>query len=113
VFKAVHVDWSAHIPRLVDFWSWQLLGERGYDGHPIRAHQPANELVPFSDAHFRRWLEIFDSTVDDLFAGPTAELAKHRAAKIARAMRRSLGDREPGGAPEARTGGPRNGERHG
>src|SRR5690606_27531520 len=29
VFEAAGVDWSVHIPKLVDFWAWQLLGEIG------------------------------------------------------------------------------------
>lgn len=87
IFAAVRVDWSVHIPTLVDFWTWQLLGERAYDGHPMRAHEHANDLVPFTDAHYERWLELFDATVDELFEGPTAELAHHRAHKIAAAMR--------------------------
>ena len=90
VFAAVPVDWSAHIPTLVDFWTWQLLGERAYDGHPMRAHEDANRRMPFTAAHYERWLELFDGTVDELFAGPTADQAKHRAHKIASAMRRFL-----------------------
>ncbi len=90
VFAAAHVDWSAHIPTLVDFWTWQLLGERSYDGHPMRAHEDANRLTPFTAAHYERWLELFDATIDELFTGPTADMAKHRAHKIAAAMRRFL-----------------------
>jgi hemoglobin len=90
VFSAAGVDWSVHVPRLVEFWAWQLLGESGYVGQPMRAHERAHGLVPFSDAHYTRWLELFDDTVDDLYRGPTAELAKHRARKIATAMRRIL-----------------------
>ena len=41
VFAAAHVDWPSHIGTLTDFWAWQLLGEPGYDGNPLRAHDPA------------------------------------------------------------------------
>jgi hemoglobin len=90
VFATAGVDWSVHIPRLVEFWSWQLLGMAVYTGQPMRAHERAHGLVPFTDAHYERWLELFDDVVDDQFIGPTAELAKHRARKIATAMRRIL-----------------------
>lgn len=90
VFAAAHVDWPSHIETLTDFWAWQLLGERGYDGNPLRAHEPAHARTPFTDAHFNRWLDLFVTTIDDQFAGPTAEMAKVRAMKMARAMRRLL-----------------------
>lgn len=90
VFAAAHVEWPDHIDTVTDFWSWQLLGERCYEGNPLRAHEPSHARTPFTDAHFERWLELFVSTVDDRFVGPTAELAKQRAAKMARALRRLL-----------------------
>lgn len=91
VFEAAQVRWDAHIATLVDFWSWQLLGERGYEGNPLRAHAPSHARTPFTDAHYERWLELFETTIDALFAGPTAELAKGRARKMASAMQRLLG----------------------
>ena len=41
IFAAARVDWNAHVATLVSFWSWQLLGRPGYDGHPLRAHEPS------------------------------------------------------------------------
>jgi truncated hemoglobin YjbI len=90
VFAAAHVDWPGHIETLTDFWAWQLLGERGYEGNPLRAHEPVHANTPFTDAHFDRWLDLFVSTIDEQFAGPTAEVAKGRATKMANAMRRLL-----------------------
>jgi hemoglobin len=87
VFSAARVNWAAHIGTLTDFWSWQLLGERGYTGHPLRAHEPVHARTPFTDVHDARWLDLFVSTVDENFVGPTAEIAKGRAAKMAAAMR--------------------------
>jgi hemoglobin len=84
------VDWPTHIETLTDFWAWQLLGERGYEGNPLRAHEPLHARRPLDAAHFRRWLAIFDETVDRHWSGPSAELAKHRARRMARAMHRLL-----------------------
>jgi hemoglobin len=90
VFAAAHVDWPDHLATVADFWMWQLLGVRGYEGNPLLAHRPAHEATPFTDAHFDRWLALFTETVDELFEGPTAELAKARAAKMAQALQRLL-----------------------
>lgn len=90
IFEAAHVDWPSHIATLTDFWSWQLLGERGYDGNPLRAHEPVDAMCPFADAHFDRWLDLFTATVDANFTGPTADVAKQRAGKMARALARLL-----------------------
>lgn len=97
VFEAAAVNWTAHIATLVDFWSWQLLGERGYEGNPLRAHAPVHQLVPFTDAHYTRWLDLFESTVDSLFSGPVAELAKARGRKMASALARLLDGVSAGG----------------
>jgi hemoglobin len=90
VFATAHVDWPSHLAKVADFWMWQLLGVRGYEGNPLLAHRPAHEATPFTDAHFERWLALFTETVDELFEGPTAELAKARAGKMARALQRLL-----------------------
>ena len=91
VFAAAHVDWPAHIETLTDFWMWQLFGVRGYQGNPLRAHEPAHRNTPFTPAHFDRWLTLFTETVHEQFDGPTAELAQRRAAKMARALQQLLG----------------------
>jgi hemoglobin len=100
VFEAAEVDWPTHIDKLTDFWAWQLLGEPGYDGSPLRAHEPIHRQMPFTTAHFSRWLDLFTSTVDADFAGPVAETAKQRAAKMAQALHRLLdGHVSPGHQP--------------
>ncbi len=54
VFHAAHVDWNAHVATLIDFWTWQLLGQPGYDGQPLRAHEPVHARTPLSHAHYQR-----------------------------------------------------------
>jgi hemoglobin len=86
IFRDMGVDWSEHIPKLVDFWAGRLLGIRGYDGNPVGAHQPVLDRCPFGAAEVARWLELWEETVDDLFFGQVAELAKQRAHMAAGAI---------------------------
>ncbi len=90
VFEAADVDWAAHIPRVTAFWKWQLLGGRRYEGRPLRSHERVNQLVPFTEAHYERWLELFTTTLHDRWSGPVADLAERRAHRMARSMRRVL-----------------------
>lgn len=99
IFREADVNWDDHIATLTDFWSWQLLGEPGYTGHPLRAHEPVHARTPFAAAHYERWLDLFVSTVDEYFVGDNAERAKHRATKMATALRKLL-DGEYGAATE-------------
>jgi hemoglobin len=100
VFAAADVDWPSHIATLTDFWAWQLFGARGYEGNPLRAHEPVHACTPFAPAHYQRWLELFCDTVDADFGGPVADKAKLRGSKMADALRRLLaGASERGGAP--------------
>jgi hemoglobin len=79
IFHDLPVDWSVHIPKLVDFWAGRLLGEPGYTGNPVGAHQPVLDRFPFGERELARWLELWEETVDEHFVGAVAELAKQRA----------------------------------
>lgn len=97
IFAAAVADWNAHHDRLTDFWAWQLLGQPGYGRNPLRAHEPVHAVTPFRPEHYDRWLQLFEAAVDEMFAGPTADLAKRRARKMAAALARLLdGDTAPG-----------------
>jgi hemoglobin len=86
IFHAMGVDWSVHIPKLVDFWAGRLLGIAGYEGNPVGAHQPVLDHRPFGAAELARWLELWEETIDELFVGNVAELAKQRALMAAGAI---------------------------
>jgi hemoglobin len=75
---------------LIDFWAWQLLDEPGYEGRPLRAHEPVHARDPFGPEMYERWLELFEGAVDAGFAGPGAERAKNRARRMAAALARIL-----------------------
>ena len=101
VFEEVaEVDWSLHIPKLIDFWCRVLLGEPGYDGYLLHAHIAVDELETFRPEFFERWLGLFIDTVDDGWEGPFAEKAKAHAVHVAGVLARRLGvDWVPDAAP--------------
>jgi len=82
----VSIDWEAHFPIMYDFWEGVLFDKHNYKRNPIKIHQDLNLKVPLTKAHFNRWLALFTETIDTLFEGPTAEIAKTRALSIATLM---------------------------
>lgn len=79
IFHAMEVDWSVHIPKLVAFWSLRLLGLPGYTGNAAGAHLPVLDRCPFGERELHRWLELWEETIDELFVGERADLARKRA----------------------------------
>ncbi|MEY4925611.1 MAG: hypothetical protein RI894_47 [Bacteroidota bacterium] len=73
------IDWEHHYPRMIAFWAFILLEQPGFQGNVFDAH--AN--LPIDARHFKQWLLHFHNTVDVLFTGEKAELAKQRADSIA------------------------------
>ncbi len=96
IFEGFGVDWGVHIPKLVDFWANRLLGARGFSGNVAGAHLAVFERCPFGTAEMARWLELWQETLDELFVGPTVELAKTRADGASEAIM-ALVRRQPGG----------------
>lgn len=86
IFEGMPVDWSVHIPKLVDFWAGRLLGLPGYEGNTVAAHQPVLDRFQFGEEELNRWVELWEETVDEWFVGAIAELAKQRAHLAARAI---------------------------
>jgi hemoglobin len=102
--EIAEVDWSVHIPKLIDYWSRVLLGQPGYDGYILGPHQYVNTIAPFELRMFDRWYQLFVDAVDDGWAGPMAEAAKRHAARIAKVLAHRLLDREWTVPVESNTG---------
>jgi hemoglobin len=85
-----HLDLDAHVPRITAFWETILLGARSYGGGAFRPHAVLNTRVRLRRGHFERWLWLWSTTVDELFAGPRAELAKAHAVRVATAFHARL-----------------------
>lgn len=78
--KIIGEDWSHHLPIMYSFWGMVLLSETGYTGNPVKKHVQVDRAVPLTEAHYARWVQLWNATVDSLFAGEKAEEAKKRAA---------------------------------
>ncbi len=72
------MDFSAHLPQMEKFWRFALLAETGYTTNVTEKHLH----MPLHQAHFDRWLSLFNQTLDELFEGELAVQAKQRAAVI-------------------------------
>jgi hemoglobin len=80
------LDLEAHVPRITAFWETVLLGARSYGGGAFRPHAELHMKAELRAAHFERWLVLWAETVDELFAGERAELAKAHARRVAHAF---------------------------
>jgi hemoglobin len=84
------LDLEAHVPRIASFWETILLGAGTYGGGAFRPHAVVHGKSPLRKGHFERWLFLWRATVDELFAGPRADLAKSHAERVAGAFHARL-----------------------
>jgi len=80
------VNWEKHFPVMFDFWENVLFYTGVYNGNPLVIHQHLNRVVPLKLEHFNQWNKLFTQTVDELFEGNNAMLAKQRALSISTIM---------------------------
>jgi hemoglobin len=85
------LDLEHHLPIIGDFWEMMLFGTvhfpAKYGRSPMQVHHALHQKERLKAEHFGRWVKLFCETVDENFAGATAELAKVRAVSIAETMR--------------------------
>ena len=86
------LDVEAHVPQIASFWETILLGAHSYSGGAFRPHAELHQKVRLRGGHFVRWLALWQETVDELFAGERAELAKTHAVRVAQAFSVRLAD---------------------
>lgn len=85
--EVAKVNWERHLPVMFDFWENTLFYTGTYAGNPMIMHQRLNDKFPLSETHFSRWEMLFNATVDELFEGDKALLAKQRALSISTVMK--------------------------
>ncbi len=81
--KAIGDDWSHHLPVMYQFWDMVLFSAAGYAGSPVRKHTDLDKKMPINRPHFDRWLELWNETVDSIYAGEIADMAKNKASLMA------------------------------
>src|SRR3954465_942924 len=80
------LDLEAHVPTITSFWETILLGGQTYRGGAFAPHARLHAKVELREGHFERWLVLWSATVDEMFAGERAELAKAHAQRVAHAF---------------------------
>lgn len=90
------IDLEHHLPVLVDFWDMILFQSNTYQKNAIQPHMVLHQQSPLTKEHFKVWLGYFTTTVDELFDGEKAFLAKERATSIAIVMQIKIAQHNPG-----------------
>ena len=72
------LNFEIHMPKMIHFWSFALLNEPGYTTNVVEKHLH----MPLKEAHFKRWLFLFNETIDEHFSGEISNQAKQRAQLI-------------------------------
>ncbi|SMC73833.1 hemoglobin [Rhizobium sp. RU36D] len=76
--------WPVHLARMCDFWSSTLLRTDRYHGKPLPPHLALPDL---GEEHFRRWLSLFQETVERLCPADVAAVFMDRGLRIAHSFR--------------------------
>ena len=90
--EIVPINWEHHIPVIVDFWETILLDNPVYKKNAMEVHYDLNNKIQLQKIHFESWLTLFTGTVDELYEGNRATLAKTRAQSIAAVMQFKMSD---------------------
>lgn len=84
------INLDHHLPVLVDFWDSILFQSGTYQKNAMQPHIDLHQRSPLQATHFETWLRYFNETVDELFDGEIAFLAKEKALSIATVMKIKL-----------------------
>ena len=80
IFKTQIEDfWNQHLPKIYDFWESVLFHKAIYKGNPMLKHLHLHEKVGLTEAHFERWMLLWNNTVVEHFQGDRAQLAQEKA----------------------------------
>lgn len=93
--EVAHMDLDAHLPIICDFWNRVLFNEGVYNGRTMHVHRQLHSLHTLHQAHFDRWLQLWNEALDDNFEGPVTEQARRHAARMAAVFLRQLNEARP------------------
>jgi hemoglobin len=86
----IPVNWNTHLPVMYQFWENVIFQTGSYTGNPMTLHEFIHKKVTLTTEQFDRWIQLFNQTIDELFEGKNANLAKQRAAGIAAVMKHKI-----------------------
>lgn len=87
---AVPIEWEQHIPIVCSFWENVLFHTGEYEGNPLESHRNLSRKFKTTSEHFKRWLLLFEKTIDKNFEGPLAKKMKQHAKAIAAVMQQQI-----------------------
>jgi hemoglobin len=81
IFEPMIKDWEAHFAHLTNFWESNLFFKKTYGGDPLQKHIDVDiyHHDSINELHFGVWINLWYKTVDELFEGEVAQIAKNRA----------------------------------
>jgi len=90
-------QWTEHLIKLTDFWETNLFGVSKFKGSPSSKHiaVDANLGYDIEQNHFRKWLNLWFETVDEMFNGELATRAKESARKMAKGQFLTIRNNRP------------------
>ncbi len=77
--------WPEHLKRLTDFWETNLFGVANPKLNPSAKHIKVDRNLghTIDQNHFGKWLQLWFSTIDEMYEGDLAFRAKESARKMA------------------------------
>jgi hemoglobin len=81
------VNWNQHIPLICQFWSSIMLKTNEYHGNAYRKHVLLGKKITLTDAHFARWLKLFQETAIHYLPHQDAQLIFDKATLIAASLK--------------------------
>lgn len=97
IFNTMIKDWDTHLELLVDFWETNLFFIKKYTGNPLEKHVEVDKFYNYTinELHFGTWINIWHQTIDDMFEGDIAQLAKNRARNMSTFMNMEIFKNKP------------------
>ena len=86
IFETFIHDWDVHLAEMCNFWSTHLLGSGTYRGNGFSHHMK----LPLEEAHFARWLELWQATANEVLPPDFAQRAIGRALHFAQSYKTGL-----------------------
>ena len=84
--EVVNLNMEHHLPKITGFWETVLFAKANYKTNVMEVHKHINQKHKIEQQHLERWVLLFKTSVDEMFAGTNAEIAKQRAQSIATLM---------------------------